>query len=94
MLRQCYICWMKSISQRELRNESGEILRRVSSGESFRVTNRGVPVATISPMHSDDLDALTLRQGSQHMVFDKGIKLARTNKMTTDRALSELRGHR
>jgi prevent-host-death family protein len=40
---------VESISQREMRNNSGEVLRRVAEGESFLVTNRGVPTAVIAP---------------------------------------------
>ncbi|MCP1388301.1 type II toxin-antitoxin system prevent-host-death family antitoxin [Corynebacterium sp. TA-R-1] len=35
------------ISQRELRNESGKILRAVEAGEEFVITNRGRPVARL-----------------------------------------------
>ena len=38
-----------TIPQRELRNRSGEILRRVQAGETFLVTTRGEPVAVLSP---------------------------------------------
>ena len=40
----------RSISQRELRNDSGEILRRVDQGETFIVTRNGAPVAELTPM--------------------------------------------
>lgn len=40
---------MDTISQRELRNESGAIMRRVEGGESFTVTRNGVPVADLVP---------------------------------------------
>lgn len=36
-----------SLSQRELRNESGRVLRAVSEGQSFILTNNGVPVGRI-----------------------------------------------
>lgn len=39
-----------SITHRELRNESGRILRAVAEGESFVVTNNGVGVARIVPL--------------------------------------------
>jgi len=39
------------ISQRELRNESGEIMRRVDAGETFVVTSNGRPVAELAPLH-------------------------------------------
>ena len=50
------------ISQRTMRNESGEILRRVAGGESFIVTNDGVPVGVLSPYEEDTLTRLR-RQG-------------------------------
>lgn len=37
------------ISQRELRNESGAIMRRVEAGEHFTVNRNGVPVADLIP---------------------------------------------
>jgi prevent-host-death family protein len=38
-----------TISQRELRNDSGAIMRRVEQGERFTVTRNGVPVADLVP---------------------------------------------
>lgn len=38
-----------TISQRELRNDSGAIMRRVEQGETFTVTRNGVPVADLIP---------------------------------------------
>jgi prevent-host-death family protein len=40
----------RSISQRELRNDSGEIMRALDRGESFVVTRNGVPVGELVPM--------------------------------------------
>ena len=40
----------ESLSQRELRNESGRVLRAVSEGRSFVLTNSGVPVGRIVPL--------------------------------------------
>ncbi|WP_353810433.1 type II toxin-antitoxin system Phd/YefM family antitoxin [Agromyces sp. SYSU T00194] len=40
----------KRLSQRELRNESGRVLRAVGEGQSFVLTNRGVPVGRIVPL--------------------------------------------
>ena len=39
----------RAITQRELRNDSGEIMRAVDRGESFVVTRNGVPVADLLP---------------------------------------------
>jgi prevent-host-death family protein len=38
------------ISQRELRNDSGEIMRRLDRGESFIVTRNGAPVGELAPL--------------------------------------------
>jgi prevent-host-death family protein len=40
---------MEQVSQREMRNRSAELLRRVADGESVLVTNGGVPAAVIVP---------------------------------------------
>jgi prevent-host-death family protein len=44
---------VESVSQREMRNNSGELLRRVSEGESVLITNGGVPAAVMVPASSD-----------------------------------------
>ena len=38
------------ITQRELRNESGEIMRRLDQGVAFVVTRNGVPVGELIPL--------------------------------------------
>lgn len=40
----------EKLSQRQLRNESGRVLREVSEGRSFVLTNNGVPVGRIVPI--------------------------------------------
>jgi prevent-host-death family protein len=40
----------REITQRELRNDSGEIMRELDRGESFLVTRNGVPVGELSPI--------------------------------------------
>ena len=40
----------RRITQRELRNESGEIMRALDRGESFVVTRNGVAVAELMPL--------------------------------------------
>jgi prevent-host-death family protein len=41
----------REITQRELRNDSGEIMRELDRGESFLVTRNGAPVGELSPIH-------------------------------------------
>lgn len=52
----CYACYAarvsRMISQREMRNRSGEILRAVAAGESFIITNDGVEVAELIPRNA------------------------------------------
>ncbi len=40
----------REITQRQLRNESGEVMRALDSGESFVVTRNGVAVGELSPV--------------------------------------------
>jgi antitoxin (DNA-binding transcriptional repressor) of toxin-antitoxin stability system len=40
----------KVITQRQLRNESGEIMRALDAGESFVVTRNGVAVGELKPL--------------------------------------------
>lgn len=64
---------MRSISQRELRNQSGEIVRGLARGESYRLTSRGVLVGILTPPGLSALDELTLREGSQQMSFPEPV---------------------
>ncbi len=52
---------METVTHREMRNRSGEILRRVEAGETVRVSNNGHPAALIVPVGGDPLDGLVAR---------------------------------
>jgi prevent-host-death family protein len=41
----------RQITQRELRNDSGEIMRALDRGETFVVTRNGVPVGELVSVH-------------------------------------------
>jgi prevent-host-death family protein len=41
---------MSSVGVRELRQRASELLRRVAAGESIEITDRGRPVALLSPL--------------------------------------------
>lgn len=43
---------MASIGVRELRQRASELLRRVERGETLEITDRGRPVALLSPLPS------------------------------------------
>jgi prevent-host-death family protein len=40
----------RDITQRQLRNDSGEIMRGLDRGESYVVTRHGVPVGELTPL--------------------------------------------
>ena len=48
MLRLCYMA--ERVGVRELRQNLSRWLRRVERGESFEVTERGTPVAMLTPL--------------------------------------------
>lgn len=84
---------MTRIAHRELRNSSSEILRRVSGGESFEVTNNGDVVALLVPPPSDRFARL-VRSGkitpSQGKI-DFGA-LRRADGLSSREILDDLRG--
>jgi prevent-host-death family protein len=41
---------VRELTQRELRNNSGEIMRALDRGETFIVTRNGVPVGQLVPL--------------------------------------------
>lgn len=41
---------VRTITQRELRNDSAKVLREVQAGETLVVTRNGVPVAELRPV--------------------------------------------
>lgn len=52
---------MKSISAKELKNQTGKVLRRVGEGEKVLITKRGKPWALLSPVEEDQLKPVGLR---------------------------------
>jgi prevent-host-death family protein len=46
---------MRTVTHREMRNQSGEILRHVADGETIQVTNNGQLAALIVPPGTDTL---------------------------------------
>ncbi|MDN5797642.1 MAG: type II toxin-antitoxin system prevent-host-death family antitoxin [Intrasporangium sp.] len=82
---------MRTISQRELRNDNAAIIRGIESGESYTVTRRGVPVARLTPY--DDASSLRcVRPARQRVRYSD---LARVTARTSTQAiLDEIRGER
>jgi prevent-host-death family protein len=57
----------ETIAQRQLRNDSGEIMRRVEAGESFVITRNGKPVADLVPHAREPKRRKTLREFQEDM---------------------------
>ncbi len=57
----------EAIPQRQLRNDSGEIMRRVEAGESFVITRNGKPVADLVPHAREPKRRKTLREFQDDM---------------------------
>lgn len=51
---------MASVSIRELRNNGGDVVDRVSRGEEITVTRAGKPVASLRPVDADGVPAEVL----------------------------------
>ncbi|HWI31376.1 MAG TPA: type II toxin-antitoxin system prevent-host-death family antitoxin [Microbacterium sp.] len=52
---------MRSVTHREMRNNSAELLRRVEAGESVMITNHGKAAAVISPAGHPPIEVLVER---------------------------------
>jgi len=52
---------METVTHREMRNNSSELLRRVEGGESVRITNRGNVAALLVPASGSSLEELVNR---------------------------------
>lgn len=52
---------MQSISAKELKNRTGEVLRRVREGEKVLITKRGKPWAILSPVSEEEIPFPDLR---------------------------------
>lgn len=58
---------VERISQRELRNDSGRIMRALDDGQTFLVTRNGRPVGELRPMRRDRfVDAITVVEVFRH----------------------------
>ena len=55
---------MTSVGVRELRQSASELLRRVAQGETIEITDRGRPVALLTPL-PDSGQLMRLRAGVQ-----------------------------
>ncbi|WP_125614712.1 type II toxin-antitoxin system Phd/YefM family antitoxin [Specibacter cremeus] len=85
---------MKSITQRELRNDNAQVIRAVEAGESFLVTKNGVSVAVLRPVLPSEKEAgLPLGRPARRRVrYAEQPRV--TGAVPTGQILEELRGER
>ena len=81
---------VRTISQRELRNDNAAIIRAVEAGESFTVTKRGVPVARVTPVPEADLRCVRPRNPGSDLAALPRV----TASQSTSDLLDDLRGDR
>lgn len=66
---------MTEVTQRQLRNESGEIMRALDRGESFVVTRNGVPVGQLRPLRQRRFvpidEVVEMFAGGSHIDFEQ-----------------------
>lgn len=85
---------MRTISQRELRNDNADVIRAVEAGESFLVTKNGRTVAELRPSGGADGRAgLPLGRPARSHVRYVGRPRVRSA-MSSGEVLDELRGER
>lgn len=82
---------MKTINQRELRNDSAEVMRQVEQGQNYTVTRRGVPVATLSPVTAD-ADLRLLRPARRRVIYSETTRV--TTEISSEQIVTDLRGER
>jgi prevent-host-death family protein len=85
---------MRSITQRELRNDNAEVIRAVEAGESFLVTKNGKTVAVLRPASGADLaPGLPLgRAARRHVHYADRPRIHAA--MSSEQILDELRDER
>ncbi|KRF36954.1 type II toxin-antitoxin system Phd/YefM family antitoxin [Nocardioides sp. Soil805] len=82
---------MRTISQRELRNDNAEIMRAVEQGETFTVTRRGVPIARVTPVPAEsDLRCVRPAQPERRITDRQRV----VPSVPTAELLDDLRGDR
>lgn len=87
---------MRTVTHREMRNQSAEVLRHVSDGEIIQVTNNGRVAALIVPPSTDPLADLVSR-GQVRVARNptSSLRSIVRRKSTTDSQaiVADVRGH-
>ncbi|MBI2997243.1 MAG: type II toxin-antitoxin system prevent-host-death family antitoxin [Deltaproteobacteria bacterium] len=83
---------MRSISAKELKNKTGEVLRKVGEGEKVLIMKRGKPWAVLSPVKAEELRPLGLREYEEAWEdIEKALKTSRPRYRTWEEAIRRTR---
>lgn len=94
MLQKRYSGVVKTISQRELRNDNAAVIRGVEAGESYTVTKNGTPVARLVPLTTDGVEeSLPLDRPATTRLDYRALPRAKAE-VTSEELLADLRGDR
>lgn len=91
MLRDATFESVETISQRQLRNDSAEVLRGAEAGDTYIITRRGVPVAQLGPI-TDDAGLRCVRPARTRPDFSSMERA--TLSVPSEEILEDLRGDR
>jgi len=85
---------VRTISQRELRNDNAAVIRGVEAGERYVVTKNGKPVARLVPLVADGLDeSLPLDRPAATRLDYQGLSRVGAD-VSSEELLADLRGDR
>lgn len=84
---------MDTVTRTELNQQTARVLARVQAGEDLTVTDRGRPIARISPVESDRR-ARRLATGALRPATESGVPQIHTpiQGWTTEQMLEDMRG--
>ena len=89
---------MRTISHRELRNNSSEVLRAVSAGETVEVTNHGEVAAVLVPPSLTPYERLVAAGKVRQPREDRRVDLRRIRRvaapLTSEAIIADVRGER
>ena len=89
---------MRTISHREMRNNSSEVLRAVSAGETIEVTNYGEVAAVLVPPSLTAYERLVVAGKIREPSADRPVDLRRIPRssagVATNTILADVRGSR
>jgi prevent-host-death family protein len=86
---------MRTVTHREMRNNSGDILRAVAAGETIEVTNNGQVAAVISPPGGNALVRLQAQgnaRSARRPLADLALIQRRKAKRSSAELVEDVRG--